>query len=137
MRKLRPTRLSLKILFLVMAGIMALTLLVACNGFPTVAPSPADEPTEPPAEGVAEAPADEPPEDAISDKLPGAKDFTDNEKPSEGGALLGSPAVDMFLKIDGVPGESTEDKHKEFIEFGLTVYTFRYILTLQTTQRKT
>jgi type VI secretion system secreted protein Hcp len=116
MRKLRPTRLSLKILFLVMAGIMALTLLVACNGFPTVAPSPADEPAEPPAGEATEAPADEPPEDAISDKLPGAKDFTDNGKPSEDGALLGSPAVDMFLKIDGVPGESTEDKHKEWIE---------------------
>jgi len=25
-------------------------------------------------------------------------------------------AVDVFLKIDGIPGESTDDKHKEWIE---------------------
>jgi type VI secretion system secreted protein Hcp len=119
MQILRPTRLPLKILFLVTAGIITLTLLVACNGLPTVAPSPAQEskePAESPAEEVVEIPTREPPEAVTSEKLPGAKDFTDNGKPSNGGALLGSPAVDMFLKIDGVPGESTDDKHKEWIE---------------------
>lgn len=25
-------------------------------------------------------------------------------------------AFDAFLKIDGIPGESTDDKHKEWIE---------------------
>src|SRR5919109_1032111 len=26
-------------------------------------------------------------------------------------------ATDTFLKIDGIPGESTDDKHKDWIEF--------------------
>ena len=108
MKKLLPTRLALKILFLVTACLMTLTLLVACNGLPTVAPPPAEEPAKPAAEESAEP--------ATSEKLPGAKDFTDTGQPPEGGALLGSPAVDMFLNIDGVPGESTDDKHKEWID---------------------
>ena len=34
-------------------------------------------------------------------------------------------AFDAFLKIDGIPGESTDDKHKDWIEilsfdFGMT-----------------
>ena len=30
-------------------------------------------------------------------------------------------AFDCFLKIEGVPGESTDDKHKDWIESCLTV----------------
>jgi len=120
MKKLLPARPALKILFLVTACLMILTLLVACNGLSTVAPPPAEEPAktaaEAPAEEPAEPTAEKPAEPATSEKLPGAKDFTDTGQPPEGGAFLGSPAFDMFLKIEGVPGESTDDKHKEWIE---------------------
>ena len=27
-------------------------------------------------------------------------------------------AFDAFIKIDGIPGESTDEKHKEWIEVG-------------------
>lgn len=111
MRKQRYIRLFLKTLFPLIIGIFALTLLAACDGLPTGEP-PTDE-------ELAEPPTEEPTgqsEPATSDKLPGAKDFDVDEETSNGGALLGSPAFDMFLKIEGIPGESTDDKHGEWIE---------------------
>ncbi len=108
MKKLLPARLALMTPLLVMACIITLTLLVACAGLPSVAPSPPEEPTKQPVE--------EPSEPATSEKLPGTTDFTDTRQSPEGGALLGSLGYDMFLEIDGVPGESTDDKHKEWIE---------------------
>ena len=99
MKKLSPTRLALKILFLVTACLITLTLLVACNSLPTVAPSPAEEPAKPAAEEPAEPTAEKPAEPATSEKLPGAKDFTDTGKPPEGGALIGLPAVGMMTSF--------------------------------------
>lgn len=101
-----------RILLLLSAVLVILTLLASCDGAKLTAP--AEEPEEaPPGEEVAEAPAAEGSEPSASERLPGAKSFKEPETP---GALLGSPAVDMFLKITGIPGESTDDAHTEWIE---------------------
>jgi type VI secretion system secreted protein Hcp len=104
MKKLMPTGATFKVLLLVMACIVTLTLLASCNGLPSVTPLPSEEP------------AGEPTDTDVSGKLPGATDFTDIRPSPANGAFLGSPSYDMFLKIDGVPGESTDEKHKEWIE---------------------
>jgi len=94
--------------FLVVVGLMVVALLAACDGFQVPVP-PADE--EPAESSITEA--IEPP---AAEDLPGAKDLAATGEPSEGGLLLGSPAFDMFLEIEGLPGESTDDRHKEWIE---------------------
>lgn len=116
MKNLLPTRLLLKTPVLVMACIITLTLMVGCNGLPSVTSPPSEDSTKQAVEEPAKKSVDEPSEPAVSEILPGTTDFTDTEQPSESGALLGSPAFDMFLKIDGVPGESTDDTHEEWIE---------------------
>ena len=106
MIKARDKGLFWKTILTAIAGVIALTLLVSCNGLVT----------EPPDEESMAPPTEEMPVTDSSDEIPGAKDFTPDEELPEGGAVLGSPAFDMFLKIEGVPGESTDDKHKEWIE---------------------
>jgi type VI secretion system secreted protein Hcp len=101
-----------RILLLLSTVLVILTLQASCDGAKLTAP--AEEPEEaPPGEEVAEAPTDEGPEPSASERLPGAKSFKEPEAP---GALLGSPGFDMFLKITGVPGESTDDAHTGWIE---------------------
>ena len=46
-------------------------------------------------------------------ELPGKTEFTPTEEP---GAPLGSPAYDMFLYIEGLPGESTDSDHEDWID---------------------
>jgi len=99
----------LKILVAVIVGVLALSLLVSCNNLVT---EPSDD------ESVTPSTEETPTTDSTdrSDEIPGAKDFTVDEKPSDDGAVLSSPAYDMFLKIEGVPGESTDKNHEEWIE---------------------
>ena len=116
MKNLLTSWLIIKNPLLVMICIITLALLVSCTGFPSMPAPPSEDSTEPAVEEPVEQPVEEPSEPAVSEKLPGTKDFTDTEQPPDGGALLGSPAVDMFLKIEGVDGESTDQAHKGWIE---------------------
>ena len=113
---LHATR-AMKVPFLVMVSLMTLTLLlVACTGLPNVTSPQGEEAAKPSAEEASKPSIEELPVPASAERLPGTADFTDTTPTSKGGAVLGSPAYDMFLKIDGVPGESTDSKHKEWIE---------------------
>ena len=116
MKNLFTARLVPKTSLLVMASILTLALLAGCNGLLSETSPPSEDSTKQAVEEPAEESVEEPSEPAVSDRLPGTTDFTDTEQPSENGALLGSPAFDMFLKIDGVPGESTDSAHDEWIE---------------------
>lgn len=95
----------LKPVLVVIAGVIALALLASCDAFSTK--STEDEIASPPEETeVVDS----------SIEIPGDKDFMSDGKLPENGAVLGSPAFDMFLDIDGVPGESTDAAHKEWID---------------------
>jgi type VI secretion system secreted protein Hcp len=94
-----------RVTLLLVAALLTLGLLSACDILDTKAPdeeSTEDEPSE-----VA---GDESPE---SDSLPGDTDFiTEN-----GGAVLGSPgSYNIFIQITGIEGESTDDAHEDWIE---------------------
>jgi hypothetical protein len=53
------------------------------------------------------------PDDLVESKIKGGDiELTEHEL----GQVAGGAAVDYFLKIDGVDGESTDDKHKGEIE---------------------
>src|SRR5258708_16945508 len=59
------------------------------------------------------------PDDLIRSKIKGGEiELTEHEL----GQAAGGAAVDYFLKIDGVDGESTDDKHKGEIQ--LEPYSF-------------
>jgi len=116
MENILPTRIGFKTFSLVLACIISITLLAGCNGLPSLTPSPSDDSPKLDTEEQAEKSVEEPSESAVSEKLPGKDSFIDTEKSSGSGALLGSPAFDMFLKIEGVPGESTDDAHEDWIE---------------------
>jgi type VI secretion system secreted protein Hcp len=94
-----------KFTLLLLATLVTIGLLAACDILDTKAPdeeSTGDEPSE-----IA---GDESPE---SDSLPGDTDFiTENE-----GAVLGSPgSYIIFMQITGITGESTDDAHEDWIE---------------------
>ena len=116
MKNLLTSRLVLKTPLLVMICIITVALLVGCTGFPSITEPPSEDSPKPSTEEPAAPPIEEPSEPAVSEKLPGTKDFTDTAPPPENGALLGSPAVDMFLKVDGIDGESTDEAHDKWIE---------------------
>ena len=124
MKKLLPARLVLKSIFIFIACLLTLVLLVGCTGKSTdTTPSSeqqtqgiVEEVTEEPGEEIVEELVEEPDEPGISDALPGKTDFIDGDQSSDVGAILGSPAVDMFLKIEGVDGESTDSAHDKWIE---------------------
>jgi len=63
-------------------------------------------------------PTETPPTPPESEELPGAELFMAPElpPPGEAPAYSPSPAFDCFLEIDGMPGESTDDRHKEWID---------------------
>jgi len=77
---------------LLVVALLAMSLLSACDAFGTKTPD------------------EESPESAT---LPGDEDFvTEN-----GGAILGSPgSYAIFMDITGIPGESTDDTHEDWIE---------------------
>ncbi|HEY32115.1 MAG TPA: type VI secretion system tube protein Hcp [Dehalococcoidia bacterium] len=86
-----------KIALLLVALLLTLTMLAACDAFGTKAPEE-------------EGNGDEPP---TTEQLPGDDDFvTEN-----GGAPLGSPgSYAIFVEITGISGESTDDAHDGWIE---------------------
>lgn len=49
-------------------------------------------------------------------EIPGKTDFTPTTGTPSGGAALGSPPYDMFLYIEGLPGESANDTYTEWID---------------------
>ena len=121
MVKLRLNRLSLKVIHSLFVGLIILVLLASCTGLPTPmpaeeSPTPAETPTTP-AE-TPPTPAKTPPTPPESADLPGKELFMKPESPppSETPAYSPGPGFDFFLKIEGIPGESTEDIHKEWIE---------------------
>ena len=87
-------------------SVLILTSLVSCSGIVT----------KPPDQESGASPAEETQVNGSSDKIPGANDFMPSEEPPEGGAVLSSPAIDMFLKIEGVPGESSVEDRQDWIE---------------------
>lgn len=77
---------------LVVAVLLTLGLLAACDIFETKAPD------------------EESPESA---KLPGDDDFV----PENGGAVLGTPgSYNIFVQITGISGESADEAHEDWIE---------------------
>ncbi len=81
--------------------ILASTLFVACNDF-DINPFDDETTTAPTTETVSE--------------LPGKTEFTTTSETPSNGAPLTSPAVDMFLQMDGLPGESTDADHVDWID---------------------
>ena len=121
MVKLRLNKLLLKMSFLLFVGFIIIALLVSCVEQPV--PMPAEESPIPavvppaPVE-TPPAPVETPPTPPESEELPGAELFMKPElpTPSETPAYSPGPGFDCFLEIDGIPGESTEDSHPEWIE---------------------
>jgi len=99
---------------LIFVGFITMALVVSCAGQPV--PMPAEESPIP---AVAPpAPAETPPTPPESEELPGKELFVAPElpTPSETPAYSPGPGFDCFLEIDGIPGESTDDRHKDWIE---------------------
>jgi type VI secretion system secreted protein Hcp len=107
MVKLRLNKLSLKVILSLFMSLSILALLASCIGQPM--PMPAEE---------SPTPTETPPAPPESEELPGAELFMAPELPPPGEipAYTPGPAVDCFLEIDGIPGESTDDRHDEWIE---------------------
>lgn len=142
MVKLQLNKLLLKMSFLLFVGFITIALLVSCVEQPVpmpteespipavVPPAPAETPptpaetpptpveTPPAPVETPPAPVETPPTPPESEELPGAELFMKPElpTPSETPAYSPGPGFDCFLKIEGIPGESTEDSHPEWIE---------------------
>jgi len=91
----------------VISIVLTLLLVPSCNGFDI---NPFDDETTTPST-TTEQQATE----TVSE-LPGKTEFTPTEEPPSNGAPLGSPGYDMFLHIEGLPGESTDADHDEWID---------------------
>ncbi|UCE98281.1 MAG: type VI secretion system tube protein Hcp [Dehalococcoidia bacterium] len=86
---------------LLISIILASTLIVACNGFDI---NPFDDETTSTSTTK-----------TVSE-LPGKTAFTTTSESPSNGIPLTSPAVDMFLQIDGLSGESTDADHVGWID---------------------
>lgn len=114
MVKPRLDLLPLKVTLSVFMSLIILALLASCAGQPVPMPAvPPPAPTETPP-----TPTETPPAPSESEELPGAELFMAPElpPPSEAPAYSPSPAFDCFLEIEGIPGESTDDRHTEWID---------------------
>jgi type VI secretion system secreted protein Hcp len=102
MGKRRLYILLLKTLLLLSIGLISLALSVSCTGPTEEAPAPTEEVPAPP----------------TAEPIPPATLFDIPEMPSEIEETLfrPGPAVDCFAKVEGLSGESTDDKHKDWID---------------------
>jgi len=52
----------------------------------------------------------------VASDIPGTTEFITTTSPPDTGAPLGSPAYDMFLKIEGMDGESVDANHAKWMD---------------------
>jgi len=105
--KFRNKKRSLSIVLVLIVFTLTFSVFTSCDGLDI---NPFDQET------TTTSTTTEQQSTTTASELPGKTEFTTTEEPPQNGAILGSPGYDMFLYIEGLPGESTDDDHDNWID---------------------